>query len=110
MLPRSRFLIFCSAAFLFAGACSVSQALTIDWDTVSWTNGSLINSLDVDPSRPGNDATVTVSGDTGLLEPERPRQIRRRRLLREPSMAVLTQGKGRFLSPSISPIKVRPSL
>ncbi len=70
MSVRSRFLIFCSAAFLFGGACPASKALTIDWDTVSWTNGSLINSLDVDPSRPGNDATVTVSGDTGQLEPE----------------------------------------
>lgn len=70
MLPRSRFPIFCSAAFLCAGACSVSQALTIDWDSVPWTNGSLINSLDVDPARPGNDVTVTVSGNTGLLQPE----------------------------------------
>jgi hypothetical protein len=70
MLFRSRFLTFCSAAFLFAGACQVSEALTIDWDTVSWTNGSLINSLDVDPARPGNDVTVTVSGNTGQLQPD----------------------------------------
>ena len=35
-----------------------------------WTNGSLINSLDVDPARPGNDVTVSVSGDTPQLQPE----------------------------------------
>ncbi len=70
MFIRSRFLIACSAALLFVGACPVSKALTIDWDSVPWTNGSLINSLDVDPARPGNDVTVTVSGDTGRLQPE----------------------------------------
>jgi hypothetical protein len=70
MLAHSRFLIACSAAFLFVGACPVSWALTIDWDSVPWTNGSLINSLEVDPARPGNDVTVTVSGDTARLQPE----------------------------------------
>ncbi len=70
MLVRSRFLIAGSAAFLFVAACSVSTALTIDWDSVPWTNGSLINSLDVDPARPGNDVTVSVSGDTPQLQPE----------------------------------------
>lgn len=70
MLVRSRFLIAGSAAFLFVAACSVSRALTIDWDSVPWTNGSLINSLDVDPARPGNDVTVSVSGDTPQLQPE----------------------------------------
>lgn len=70
MLTRSRFLSACSAAFLFVGMCPLSNALTIDWDSVPWTNGSLINSLEVDPARSGNDVTVAVSGNTPQLQPE----------------------------------------
>lgn len=70
MLTNSRFLIACSAAFLFVGTCPLSNALTIDWDSVPWTNGSLINSLEVDPARSGNDVTVAVSGNTARLQPE----------------------------------------
>jgi len=51
------------APFLIATA----HAVTLDWDTVSWTAGSLNNSYDVDPARPGNDVTVTISGDTPQL-------------------------------------------
>ena len=54
------------APFLIASA----HALTLDWDTVSWTAGSLGNSYDVDPAKPGNDITVTVSGNTTELQPE----------------------------------------
>ncbi|HWM25010.1 MAG TPA: hypothetical protein VNP98_09295 [Chthoniobacterales bacterium] len=70
MLAHSRFFIACSTAFLFVAACPDSRALTIDWDSVPWTNGSLINSLEVDPTRPGNDVTVAVSGNTPQLQPE----------------------------------------
>ena len=54
------------APFLIATA----HAVTLDWDAVSWTAGSLSNSYDVDPARPGNDVTVTVSGNTAQLMPE----------------------------------------
>ena len=41
----------------------------LQWDGQTWTPGTLSNSFDVDPSNPGNDVTVTVSGDTGQLQP-----------------------------------------
>lgn len=46
-----------------------ARAVTLDWSTQTWTPGSLVNSYDVDPASPGNDLTVTVSGDTGQLQP-----------------------------------------
>jgi hypothetical protein len=46
------------------------RAVTLDWDTVTWTAGTLNNSFDVDPTMPGNDVTVTVSGNTGQLTTE----------------------------------------
>jgi hypothetical protein len=49
---------------------SAAQAVTLDWDTVAWTPGSLTNSYDIDPSKAGNDITVTVSGNTAQLQPE----------------------------------------
>lgn len=47
-----------------------ARAITLDWDAVTWTAGSLSNSYDVDPSRAGNDITVTVSGNTNRLQNE----------------------------------------
>lgn len=46
------------------------NAITLDWDGVTWTAGSLSNSYDIDPSRAGNDVTVTVSGNTSQLTTE----------------------------------------
>jgi hypothetical protein len=54
------------APFLVATA----NAVTLDWDTVTWTAGSLNNSYDIDPATSGNDITVTVSGNTAQLQPE----------------------------------------
>jgi hypothetical protein len=54
------------APFLIATA----HAVTLDWNAVTWTAGSLSNSYDVDPARPGNDITVSVSGNTAQLQPE----------------------------------------
>jgi hypothetical protein len=54
------------APFLVATA----NAVILDWNTVSWTAGSLSNSYDVDPSKAGNDITVTVSGNTAQLQQE----------------------------------------
>jgi hypothetical protein len=54
------------APFLIATA----HAVTLDWNAVSWTPGSLANSYDVDPANAGNDITVTVSGNTPQLQPE----------------------------------------
>jgi hypothetical protein len=48
----------------------IGYAVTLDWDGVTWTAGSLSNSYDIDPSKAGNDITVTVSGNTALLQQE----------------------------------------
>jgi hypothetical protein len=63
---RRLFLTFCTFVLLVSAA----QAVTLDWSAVSWTPGSLTNSYDVDINKPGNDITVTVSGNTTQLQPE----------------------------------------
>ena len=60
-------LLLLFASFL-TGA--TANAVVVDWDTLSWTPGTLSNSYDVDPSKAGNDVTVTVSGNTSQLQPE----------------------------------------
>ena len=60
------------AVLTLVWAASSADAVTLDWDTVTWTPGSLTNSYDIDPSAAGNDVTVTVSGDTGQLGSEPP--------------------------------------
>jgi hypothetical protein len=54
------------APFLIATA----NAVILDWNTVSWTAGTLSNSYDVDPAKAGNDITVAVSGNTAQLQQE----------------------------------------
>ncbi|PZR73916.1 MAG: hypothetical protein DLM73_09465 [Chthoniobacterales bacterium] len=49
---------------------SAAHAITLDWDTVTWTPGSLSNSYDVDPTKPGNDISVNITGDTGQFAPK----------------------------------------
>lgn len=44
--------------------CGTASAITLDWDTVAWSSGTLTNSYEVDPAKAGNDITVTVSGNT----------------------------------------------
>ncbi len=63
------------ARVLFAAAvvllsASNARAVVLDWDTVTWTNGSLTNSYDIDPANAGNDVTVSVSGNTSQLGTE----------------------------------------
>jgi len=56
--------------FLACFLANRAQAITLNWGSVAWTPGSLANSYDIDPAQPGNDVTVTVSGNTGQLQPE----------------------------------------
>jgi hypothetical protein len=49
---------------------TMGHAITLDWDGVTWTPGTLSHSYDIDPLRAGNDVTVTVSGNTSQLQPE----------------------------------------
>jgi len=62
---RSFLLLLFVALFTKTG-----HAVVVDWDSLTWTPGSLTNSYDVDPAKTGNDITVTVSGNTGQLQPE----------------------------------------
>ena len=57
--------------FLCLSAPAV-HAITLDWDTVTWTAGTLSNSYDIDPApaHPGSDVTITVSGNTSQLTTE----------------------------------------
>ena len=55
--------------------CATARGVTLDWDTATWTNNGTppansvhSNSYNVDPLNPGNDITVSVSGNTGLLQ------------------------------------------
>ena len=55
--------------------CATAQGVTLDWDTVTWTNSGTppansihSNSYDVDHLNAGNDITVSVSGNTGLMQ------------------------------------------
>jgi hypothetical protein len=57
--------VFC-AICAFTGPAS---AALVDWSALNWPAGSLNNSYDVDPSNPGSDVAVTISGDTGQLQP-----------------------------------------
>lgn len=65
----SKFIAISGALCAFALVGATSQAITLDWDTAAWTNGSLNNSFDVDPANPGADVTVGVSGNTAQLQP-----------------------------------------
>lgn len=62
---RSFLLLSLVALFTTTG-----QAVVVDWDTLTWTPGTLTNSYNVDPAKAGNDITVTVTGNTGQLQPE----------------------------------------
>jgi len=60
-------IVACLALF---SLCHSAQALVLDRSTNTWTPGTLSNSYDVDAGIPGNDITVTVSGNTAQLQPE----------------------------------------
>lgn len=70
MPTRSQLLTFLSAGLLLVGGGATSRAVSLQWGSEPWADGSLSNSFDVDPSSPGNDITVTVGGNTGQLQPE----------------------------------------
>jgi len=42
-----------------------SPAVVLDWSAVTWTDGTLSHSYDIDPSNVGNDITVSITGNTG---------------------------------------------
>jgi hypothetical protein len=46
--------------------------IVLNWDALTWTPGSLSQSYDIDPNNPGNDITITFSGDTSYLHDKSP--------------------------------------
>jgi hypothetical protein len=65
--PRVRFSLAC-VLFVLSGLCPTASAVLVDWDTISWTPGTLTNSLDVDAGTPGNDVTITLGGGNTLTD------------------------------------------
>jgi hypothetical protein len=63
-------LIKSGAVFALFCFWTTAQAIVLDWSSVTWTPGSLTNSYDIDPAKPGTDVTVTISGDTTQFQPE----------------------------------------
>ena len=58
LLRRIVPLFTCAAFALFIQSAS---AALVNWDVLTWTPGTLSNSYDVDPSRPGSDVTFTIT-------------------------------------------------
>jgi hypothetical protein len=58
---------FRASFVLCLAVCTVhaASAVTLDWDTAAWVNGSTNNWFDIDPSRPGNDVNVRLVGNNG---------------------------------------------
>jgi hypothetical protein len=69
MGPSRRHTVIALIAFALCMSGQASHAVILDWSTVTWPAGSLNNSYHVDPSVPGNNLTVDVSGNTGQLLP-----------------------------------------
>ncbi|MCC7517958.1 MAG: hypothetical protein IT578_02110 [Verrucomicrobiae bacterium] len=61
--PSSRFLA-ALGVLAFAISAPFGKAVLLDWSSVTWTPGSLTESFNIDPSNPGNDITITITGDT----------------------------------------------
>lgn len=53
-------------AFLVVAVASC-PAVVVNWDTLTWSPGTLSNSYDVDPGNAGNDVTITISGTTSAF-------------------------------------------
>lgn len=57
-------------AMLSMFVAPAAEAVVLDWDTATWTPGSLNQSYDLDPTNPGNDITLTIGGSTSFLRPD----------------------------------------
>lgn len=66
---RIRTGVLCAGLAAFMGWAGTARAILFDWDdaAVNWTAGSLSQSFDFDSSNPGNDITITITGDTSEI-------------------------------------------
>lgn len=46
---------------------SPSRALVLDWETITWSPGTLTNSYDIDPNNAGDDIRITITGDVSFF-------------------------------------------
>lgn len=60
VLSHWRAILFVCVCGWFTSFDQTASAALVNWDTLTWTPGSLSNSLDVDPTSAGNDVTVTI--------------------------------------------------
>lgn len=66
-LRRILALSFLAALVFRTGA----SAIVLDWDSITWANGSLNNSYDIDPGNAGNDVTIGITASSGSpFQPE----------------------------------------
>ena len=56
-----------SAAAIFLPTVLNAAPIILDWNTATWTPGQLSQSFDIDPANPGNDVSITITGDTTRL-------------------------------------------
>ena len=49
-----------------------AKAATLDWNNVDWTAGSLSQSFEIDSGNPGNDITITITGNTSRFNTNYP--------------------------------------
>jgi hypothetical protein len=45
---------------------TIGGAVVLDWDSVTWTPGALSGSFEIDPSNPGADVTIAITGTTSF--------------------------------------------
>jgi hypothetical protein len=63
------FLLFIAGFGLLS---SQARAVTLDWAGVDWTAENLSQSFDIDASNPGNDITITITGNTNRFNANYP--------------------------------------
>ena len=51
-------------------AMSSATAVVLDWDTTTYTPGSLNQGFDLDNAMPGNEVTFVITGNTNKLRPD----------------------------------------
>lgn len=46
---------------------TTAPAIVLDWNSVNWSAGALTESYDIDSSNPGDDITITITGNTSFF-------------------------------------------
>ena len=65
---RVKAVVSCAVALI--GLCAHAGAVVLDWDTTSYTPGSLNEGFDLDNTLAGNEVTFVFTGNTNKLRPD----------------------------------------